>query len=84
MSASLAENMKNLCRFWPDKKVYFFSWQSQDNNTKEAYIQNLIEKDVLQAVSDRRFKSKNLRTSLQESTDALPFRYSRLVGANKT
>ena len=23
----LAENMKNLCRFWLDKKVYFFSWQ---------------------------------------------------------
>ena len=23
MSASLAENMKNLCRFWLDKKVYF-------------------------------------------------------------
>ena len=24
MSASLAENMKNSCRFWLDKKVYFF------------------------------------------------------------
>ena len=31
MSASLAENMKNLCRFWLDKKVYFFSWQSHCN-----------------------------------------------------
>ena len=25
MSASLAENMKNSCRFWLDKKVYFFA-----------------------------------------------------------
>ena len=31
MSASLAENMKNFCRFWLDKKVYFFSWQSHCN-----------------------------------------------------
>ena len=31
MSALLAENMKNLCRFWLDKKVYFFSWQSHCN-----------------------------------------------------
>ena len=31
MSALLAENMKNLCRFWLDKKDYFLSWQSHCN-----------------------------------------------------
>ena len=33
MSASLAENMEILCRFWLDKKaLYFFSRQSHCNS----------------------------------------------------
>jgi len=34
MSASLAENMKNLCRFWLDKKAYF----SPGNRTVIFYM----------------------------------------------
>ena len=48
----------------------------------DTYKQNL-EKGIPQAVFGRRLKRKNLRTSQQESTDAVPLSYSRLVGANK-